>query len=73
MQDVVARGSGELLSRCFVSAASLAPLEGHISASLMTPRLQVTPHRTLPLYRPHCMLQMCLAEHSWAQGGPQVM
>ncbi len=35
------RATGELLSRCFVSAASLAPLEGHISASLMTPGLQV--------------------------------
>mmetsp|Transcript_6370 Transcript_6370/g.18321 ORF Transcript_6370/g.18321 Transcript_6370/m.18321 type:complete len:699 (+) Transcript_6370:300-2396(+) len=38
--DVVAGGGGELLSRCFVSAASLATLEGHISASLMTPQLQ---------------------------------
>lgn len=42
VQDVVAGGGGELLSRCFVSAASLATLEGHISASLMTPQLQVT-------------------------------
>lgn len=38
--DVVTRKSGALIARAFISAASLAPLEGHISASLMTPGMQ---------------------------------
>lgn len=38
-QDVVAKKDGRLLARAFVSAETLAPLEGRITATLMTPQL----------------------------------
>jgi hypothetical protein len=41
MQDVIARKDGRLLARAFISAETLAPLEGRITATLMTPQLMV--------------------------------
>ena len=38
-QDVVAKKDGRLLARAFISAETLAPLEGRITATLMTPQL----------------------------------
>lgn len=41
MQDVVVKRDGMLLARAFISAETLAPLEGRITATLMTPQLMV--------------------------------
>ena len=41
IQDVVAKTDSKLLARAFISAETLAPLEGRITATLMTPQLMV--------------------------------
>jgi hypothetical protein len=38
---VVDKKDGKLLARAFISAETLAPLEGRITATLMTPQLEV--------------------------------
>ena len=38
-QDVIAKKDGKLLARALIAAETLAPLEGRITATLMTPQL----------------------------------
>ncbi len=44
-QDVTSRADGRLIGRAFVSAATLTTLQGSISATIMSPQLEMVRHR----------------------------
>lgn len=43
VQDVTAKGDGQLIARAFVSTPTLLPLQGSIAAALVSPNLQQVP------------------------------
>lgn len=51
MQDVTSRQDGRLIGRAFVSAATLMSLQGSISATLLSPQLELVRTRKCCTFR----------------------